>query len=60
MKSDTIPSGGLKLEFSEEEARVLRFVAERASFMDIPPEQQEPAMKLAEEILSALGYTIER
>ena len=60
MRSERKPDGGLTLELDAKEARLLRFLAERASFMDTPPEEQEPTLQLAEEILAALGYETER
>ena len=48
------PEGGLVFEFSREERRTLRLLAQRASFIDTPPEEQDRIFRLAEEILAAL------
>jgi len=59
MKHERTPEGGLKLEFSAREARLLKYLAERASFVDTPPEEQTHILRLAEQILFALGEKIE-
>lgn len=46
------PDGGLKLSLTPREVRLLRYVAEKASFMDTPPEEAEAILRLAEELLS--------
>ena len=38
---------------------MMRYLAERAGFVDTPPEAQEEILQLAEEILSALGVRTE-
>lgn len=55
MKHERTTGGGLKLELDAREARLLRYLAERATFVDTPPEEQEPILQLAEQILAALG-----
>ena len=55
MNHHRTPDGGLKLELNAREAALLRYLAERASFVDTPPEEQENILRLAEEILAALG-----
>jgi hypothetical protein len=47
-------SGGITLEFTRPEASTLRLLAQRASFMDTPPEDQDRIFRMAEEILAAL------
>jgi hypothetical protein len=59
MKHDRTPDGGLKLELDAREAVLLRYLAERASFVDTPPEEQEAIYGLAERILAALGQRSE-
>lgn len=51
------PSGGITLEFTRSEASTLRLLAQRASFMDTPPEAQDRIFRMAEEILAALEDT---
>jgi len=48
------PGGGLQVEFSREETRTLRLLAQRASFMDTPPDEQDRILRLAEDLLAAL------
>jgi len=60
MKHERTPEGGLKLEFNAREAQLLKYLAERASFVDTPPEEQSAILRLAEQILLALGEKIER
>jgi hypothetical protein len=55
MKHERTPGGGLKLELDAREARLLRYLAERAMFVDTPPEEQESILQLVEQILAALG-----
>jgi len=55
MKHERTPQGGLKLELDAREARLMRYLAERATFVDTPPEEQEAILQLAEQILAALG-----
>jgi hypothetical protein len=55
MKHEKTTGGGLKLELDAQEARLLRYLAERATFVDTPPEEQEAILQLAEQILAALG-----
>ena len=55
MKHEKTPGGGLKLELDPREAGLLRYLAERATFVDTPPEEQESILQLAEQILAALG-----
>ena len=55
MKHERTPAGGLKLELDAREAHLLKFLAERATFVDTPPEEQDDIFRLAEQILSALG-----
>ncbi len=59
MKMTARPDGSLVIELGSHEKETLRYVAERASFMDTPPEQQEKILRLAEEILAGLGYRSE-
>jgi len=59
MKQERTPEGGLKLELNARETRLLRYLAERASFVDTPPEEQSAILRLAEQILSALGEKME-
>ena len=55
MKHEKTSEGGLKLELNAREAKLLRYLAERATFVDTPPEEQANILRLAEQILSALG-----
>jgi hypothetical protein len=55
MKHERTPGGGLKLELDPREATLMRYLAERASFVDTPPEEQDAIYDLAERILAALG-----
>jgi hypothetical protein len=55
MNHERTREGGLKLEFSSREALLLRYLAERATFVDTPPEEQDAIFDLAERILAALG-----
>jgi hypothetical protein len=55
MKHEKKPDGGLKLEFDAREAVLLRYLAERATFVDTPPEEQDAIYELGERILAALG-----
>ena len=55
MKHERTPGGGLKLELDAREARLLRFLAERATFVDTPPEEQDAIFRLGEQILSVLA-----
>jgi hypothetical protein len=55
MRHERTPAGGLKLELDGREARLLKLLAERATFVDTPPEEQDAIFRLAEQILSALG-----
>jgi len=51
--------GGLKLELNPREAKLLRYLTERATFVDTPPEEQGDILRLAEQILFALGQKAE-
>jgi len=55
MKHEITPEGHLKLELNPRESQLLRYLAERATFVDTPPEEQSDILRLAEQILSALG-----
>jgi hypothetical protein len=55
MRHEPIPGGGLRLELDAREARLLKLLAERATFVDTPPQEQDAIFRLAEQILSALG-----
>lgn len=55
MKHERTPEGSLRLEFDGREAVLLRYLAERATFVDTPPEEQDHIFDLAEKILTALG-----
>ena len=55
MKHERTPAGGLKLELDAREARLMKLLAERATFVDTPPEEQDAILRLAEQILAALG-----
>jgi hypothetical protein len=59
MKHERTSEGGLRLELNAREAKVLKYLAERATFVDTPPEEQANILKLAEQILSALGVPSE-
>ncbi len=54
MITQRTPDGGLKLELNAREARLLRYVAEKASFMDTPPDEAEQILRLADDLISAL------
>jgi hypothetical protein len=54
MITQRTPDGGLNLQLNGREARLLRFVAEKASFTDTPPEEAEEILRLADELLAAL------
>jgi hypothetical protein len=56
MKFEKMPKGGYRFEVDDREALLLRYLAERASFVDTPVEVQEDVLRLADEILAALGY----
>jgi hypothetical protein len=55
MKHERTPQGGVKLELDAREAALLRYLAERATFVDTPPEEQDAIYELGERILAALG-----
>jgi hypothetical protein len=55
MKHERTADGGLRLELDLREARLLRYLAERATFVDTPPGEQEAIFDLAEQILTAPG-----
>lgn len=55
MKLEKTPAGGLKMDLDAREAEVFRYLVERASFIDTPPEKQDEVLQLAERILVALG-----
>ena len=59
MKHEMTRDGHLKLELNPRETLLLRYLAERATFVDTPPEEQSAILRLAEEILSALGQKSE-
>lgn len=42
----------MTLSLTPREVRLLRFVAEKASFIDTPPEEAEAILRLAEELLA--------
>lgn len=52
MKTERLPDGGMRLELGREDVRLLRFLAERASFIDTPPDEQERILRMCDEILS--------
>ncbi|HEV8375600.1 MAG TPA: hypothetical protein VGR38_05120 [Candidatus Polarisedimenticolia bacterium] len=55
MKHERTAQGGLRMELDAREATLLRYLAERATFIDTPPEEQAHILRLAEQILQALG-----
>lgn len=55
MRHERTSGGGLKLELDAREAKLLKLLAERATFVDTPPEEQDAIFRLAEQILGALG-----
>ena len=55
MKHERTPEGSLRLELNAREAVLLRYLAERATFVDTPPEEQDDIFELAEKIFAALG-----
>jgi hypothetical protein len=55
MKHEITPEGHLKLELNARERQLLKYLAERATFVDTPPEEQSAILRLAEQILAALG-----
>jgi hypothetical protein len=55
MKHERTTAGGIRLELDAQEATLLRYLAERATFVDTPPEEQIHILRLAEQILLALG-----
>ena len=55
MKHEMTPEGHLRLELDAREMRLLKYLAERATFVDTPPEEQSAILRLAEQILAALG-----
>ncbi|HEU5180225.1 MAG TPA: hypothetical protein VFW45_05500 [Candidatus Polarisedimenticolia bacterium] len=59
MRHERTPGGGLMLELDAREARLMKFLAERATFVDTPPEEQDDILRLADQILGALGERTE-
>jgi hypothetical protein len=59
MKHELTADGHLKLELNARETLLLRYLAERATFVDTPPEQQSAILRLAEQILAVLGQKSE-
>ena len=59
MKHEITPDGALKLELDPREKRILKYLAERAMFVDTPPEAQDAILRMAEQILAALGENLE-
>jgi len=59
MKHEMTPEGHLKLELNARETLLLRYLAERATFVDTPPAEQSAILRLAEQILAALGQKSE-
>ena len=59
MKHERNPEGEFRLELNAREAQLLKYLAERATFVDTPPEEQSAILRLAEQILVALGEKIQ-
>jgi hypothetical protein len=59
MKHERTAGGGVRLELDAREAALLRYLAERATFVDTPPGEQVHILRLAEQILLALGQKSE-
>ena len=59
MKHERTAQGGIRMEFDAREAALLRYLAERSTFVDTPPEEQIHILRLAEQILLALGQKLE-
>lgn len=57
MKHQTTSGGGLQLEFDSKEVSIFRHLVERAAFIDTPPQEQEAILRLADQILAALGQS---
>jgi hypothetical protein len=55
MKCKPTADGGLRLEIEASETAVFRYLVERASFLDTPPDQQEAILRMVERILEG-GY----
>jgi hypothetical protein len=55
MKHEKTTGGGIRLELDAREATLLGYLAERETFVDTPPEEQIHILRLAEQILLALG-----
>ena len=59
MKHAMTSDGHLRLELDPRETKLLRYLAERATFVDTPPEEQSAILRLAEQILAVLGQKSE-
>ncbi len=51
MQCTSTPDGGMQLDLEPTERMLFRYLVERASFLDTPPEHQDAIHQMAEKLL---------